>query len=74
MMFSELVITKVGGKLTWYSVDGRVYDVLYSADLVSPFTALNTDGITATPPQNTYSLVLPLADKGFYCLKATLVE
>jgi hypothetical protein len=43
-----------GLRLTWPSVSGEEYSVLYSPDLVAPFATLTT--VTATGPESTHTV------------------
>ncbi|WPJ95994.1 sulfatase-like hydrolase/transferase [Coraliomargarita algicola] len=70
--FKILDVGETAPQLTWASAAGRVYDVLHSPDLIQAFSALNTESLAATPPQNSYTLPVPLADKAFYRIQAEL--
>jgi hypothetical protein len=50
--------------LTWTSLTGKAYTVLYSADLVAPFSPLVTD-IPSNGNSTTTTLVMPSGDAGY---------
>ena len=56
----------------WPSVEGRIYDVLWSETLGGAFTVLET-GLPATPPLNSYTVATDRA-AGFYKVNARLPE
>ena len=68
---SSLAITSMpqpGGTnvvFAWPSVDGKVYDVMRTANLMDSWSVI-TSNIPATPPDNVYTDSVPAATQGMY--------
>ena len=55
--------------LQWPSFSGKIYDVMYSTNLQTGFTAIATD-LYDTPPTNTYQATVGSPRVGFYRIRA----
>jgi hypothetical protein len=55
--------------LRWPSMEGKKYDVMFTADLSSPFSVI-VSNLTATPPYNTYQPTLLPYTRGYYRVEA----
>jgi hypothetical protein len=52
--------------ITWQSVSGRSYSIVRSTDLSAGFNETEAVDIAATPPENSYVLESPAAERAFY--------